>query len=205
MFQFDLSLEPLTYQELQAELEVLKGLRKNQIKYSCISDVLHAFVFIGLYFSHFLGGYSVLVAVAISTVFAIILATVTRKTLQLGDRIAIAAIALGTTIATGIILNIMLNEEIIGSLVAGLTAGSIVIVGATLGRRIKQVMVAIEEFKPIAEDDHARQELMALCRKHPKLDDYRELAVQNLRPHLTYGELSAMRAWSSHQALSNGS
>jgi hypothetical protein len=64
-----------------------------------------------------------------------------------------------------------------------------------LGRKIKQVMVAIEAMKPISEDETAQHELMILCRKFPDLNEYRELAARNLRPNLTYGELSAMEKW----------
>jgi len=195
MFHFDITKEPLSNPELKAELQVLKGVRKEQIKYSCISDVLHAFIFIGLYFSQFLSGYAVLVAVGLSTVFAILLATVPRQSLKLPDRIAIGAIALGTTVATVLILNLSMQQSITGSLVAGVTAGSIVIVGATLGRKIKKTLMSIESLKQIPEDTVAQQELNFLCRKYPQLDEYREQATQNLRPHLSYGELAAMKKW----------
>ncbi len=195
MFVFDLSNDPPTAVEIKAALETLKSQRRTQIKHSCISDVLHAFIFIGLYFNHSLSGYAILVAVSLSTIFAVILATATRQTLQLSDRLAIALIVLGSTIATIIILLVAMKQPLPGSLVAGITGGSIVLVGATLGRKIKNVMVAIEHMKPITEDDSARQELMVLCREFPEFNQYRELAAQNLRPNLTYGELNAMKKW----------
>lgn len=195
MFHFDLTQEPLTNRELEAELQILKESRKIQIKYSCISDVLHAFVFIGLYYSHFLSGYAILAAVGLSTVVALVLATTSRDNLKLSDRIAIGALSLGTTIATTIILIMALKQTLAGSIVAGLTTGSIVIVGATLGRQIKKVLAAIEAMKPIIDDNIARQEVMTLCREFPALDAYRESATQYLRPHLTYGELAEMRKW----------
>ena len=195
MFHFDLTKEPLTNRELEAELQTLKKMRKVQIKYSCVSDVLHAFVFIGLYYSHFLSGYAVLVAVVLSTVVALVLAMTSRDNLKLSDQIAIGVLSLGTAIATFMTLTMAMNEPFTGSLVASLTTGSIVIVGATLGRQIKRVLAAIEEMKPIIDDDIARQEIMALCREFSELDDYRELAAQYLRPHLTYGEMAAMRKW----------
>ncbi len=195
MFHFDLTKEPLTNRELEAELQTLKELRKVQIKYSCSSDVLHAFVFIGLYYSQFLSGYAVLVSVVLSTVVALVLAMTSRDNLKLSDQIAIGFLSLGTAIATFMTLTMAMNEPFAGSLVAGLTTGSIVIVGATLGRQIKRVMAAIEAMKPIIDDGIARQEIMVLCRDFPDLDDYRELAAQYLRPHLTYGELAAMRKW----------
>ena len=195
MFHFDLTQEPLTDRELEAELQTLKESRKVQIKYSCISDVLHAFVFIGLYYSHFLSGYAILVAVALSTVVALVLATTSRDNLKLSDQIAIGVLSLGTAIATILILSMAMKQALAGSLVAGLTTGSIVIVGATLGRQIKKVLATIEAMKPIIDDDIARHEIMTLCRDFPELDDYRESAAQYLRPHLTYGELAEMRKW----------
>lgn len=195
MFHFDLTKEPLTNRELDAELQTLKDLRKVQIKYSCISDVLHAFVFIGLYYSQFLSGYAVLAAVVLSTVVALTLALTSRDNLKLSDQIAIGILSLGTAVATFMTLTMAMNEPFTGSLVASITTGSIVIVGATLGRQIKKVLAAIEAIKPIRDDDVARQELMALCHKFPELDDYREKAAQYLRPHLSYGELTAMRKW----------
>ena len=195
MLNIDLSQEPLTFQELHTELELLKKLRKAQIKYSCISDVAHAFVFISLYFSHFLRGYSVLIAVAMSTVVAVIMATMIRQSLRLTDWIIISAFSLGTACATTLVLFSMMQEELGGSLVAGIAAGSIVIVGATLGRKIKQVMLTIDGLKPITEDEQARNELASLCRQYPELEEYRQQAALNLRPNLTYLELQAMRNW----------
>ena len=199
MFHFDLTKEPLTNRELEAELQALKELRKVQIKYSCISDVLHAFIFICLYYSHFLSGYAILVAVVLSTVVALVLATTSRDNLKLSDQIAIGVLSLGTAIATVLILVMAMQQAIAGSIVAGLTTGSIVIVGATLGRKIKEVLAAIEAIKPIIDDNNARQEIMSLCRKFPELDTYRESAAQYLRPHLSYGELAEMRKWTDSQ------
>ncbi|MEA3362621.1 MAG: hypothetical protein U9Q61_05060 [Thermodesulfobacteriota bacterium] len=199
MYHFDITKEPLSNPELKAELQAFKETRKELIKYSCISDVLHSFIFIGLYFSQFLSGYAVLVAVVLSTAFALFLATVPRQSLKLSDRIAIGAIALGTAVATVLIINMVLQQPLTGSLVAGLTAGSIVIVGATLGRKIKNILMSIETLKPIPEDTVAHQELNYLCRKYPQFDEYREQATLNLRPHLSYGELAAMKRWMEEQ------
>ena len=195
MFYFDLAGEPLTNLELKNELQLLKTQRKVQIKYSCISDVLHAFVFIALYFGSFLSGYAVLGAVSISSVIALFLVLTGRKNLKVSNRIAITALTVMTTSATIIILVMVLKQPLYATIVAGLATGSIVIVGATLGRQVKMVMVAIEEMKPIIDDELGKQEIIALCREFPELDAYRETARQNLRPHLTYGELKAMREW----------
>jgi hypothetical protein len=200
MFHFDLEKEPLTNLELKAELQRFKDMRKVQIKYSCISDVLHAFIFIALYFNHFLSGYAILIAVALSTVVALLLATVVRQSLIVTDLLTIGMFSVGTTFVTGIVLIKIMNEPYPGSLIAALTAGSIVIVGATLGRKIKKVLTSIESMKPIIDDDLSSQKLMALCHKFPELDKYRQSAAQYLRPHLTYGELAAMEKWAKSSA-----
>ena len=200
MFHFDLEKEPLTNLELKAELQRFKDMRKVQIKYSCISDVLHAFIFIALYFNHFLSGYAILVAVALSTVVALLLATVVRQSLVVTDLLTIGMFSVGTTFVTGIVLIKIMNEPYPGSLIAALAAGSIVIVGATLGRKIKKVLTSIESMKPIIDDDLSSQKLMALCHKFPELDKYRQSAAQYLRPHLTYGELAAMEKWAKSSA-----
>ncbi len=111
-----------------------------------------------------------------------------------------AVIAVGAAVAVALILIQAMHQPIPGSLIATLLTGSIVIVGATLGRRIKAVMVAIEDLKQIIEDDHAQQELANLCQQFPPLEDYREQAASYLRPTLTYGELKAMRSWAEKAA-----
>ncbi len=200
MFQFDLNQEPLTNQELKTEQQKLKAIRKEHIKYSCISDVFHTFIFIDLYFGQMLSGTAVMVAVAISTVCALVLATATRRILKPTDCMTMAVIAVGAAVAVALILIQAMHQPISGSLIATLLTGSIVIVGATLGRRIKAVMVAIEDLKQIIEDDHAQQELANLCQQFPPLEDYREQAASYLRPTLTYGELKAMRSWAEKAA-----
>ncbi len=195
MFHFDLTQEPLTNRELEAERQSIKEMRRTQIKYSCISDVLHAFVFIGLYFNHFLSGYAILLAVALSTVIALVLSTTCRDNLKVTDQIAIGILSLATASTTMIILVMAMQQALTGSIIAGLTTGSIVIVGATLGRKIKKVLATIEAMKPIIDDNIAHQEVMTLCRKFPELETYRESAARYLRPHLTYGELEEMRKW----------
>jgi len=198
-YHFAINSEPLTTPELNAELGRLKQIRKTQIKQSCISDVLHAFVFIALYFYQALSGYAVLVAVGISTVLAILLATLLRNSLSLKDYLLVATMALGGSGATLLVLWQIMEQQLPGSLIAACCAASIVVVGATLGRNIKQVMLAIEEMKPISNDETAVNELRALCAQYPELEAYRSAAAQNLRPHLTYAELATMRAWIEKQ------
>ncbi|PLX97983.1 MAG: hypothetical protein C0622_11960, partial [Desulfuromonas sp.] len=65
--------------------------------------------------------------------------------------------------------------------------------GATLGRKVKAVMEMIDAMKPIIDDQFADIEIGVICRNFPELEHYRAQAAMNLRPHLTYAELEAMR------------
>jgi len=199
MYTFDLTHEPLTNLELKTEQEKVKAIRKEQVKYSCISDIFHAFIFIALYFGQMLSGYAVAVAIAISTVCALILAMTTKQNFKPTNLIVTAIIALTAALTVIFILTQTMQQPFTGALIAGLLTGSIVIVGATLGRKIKKVMVIIEELKPMIDDTNAQQELAKLCQQCPFLADYREQASRYLRPHLTYGELYAMRKWAEKE------
>lgn len=198
MFQFDISKEPLSNPELKAEISYLQETRKQQIKQSCISDVLHAFVFIGLYFSGQLDGYAILVAVAISTVAAITMAML-KSQITTASHIKTIAVAISVGLLVFCTLYIKMQTAILGCTVAAILGLSIVIVGATLGRNVKMVLKALEHMKTFQDDEDAQHEMIKLCHEYPELEEYRELASQNLRPHLTYGELSAMRRWSKTQ------
>lgn len=194
MFEFDLTKEPLTTSELEALISSFKKTRTQQIKHSCISDVLHAFFFIGLYYGGVLGGYPILVAVAISTVVAIGMAMLKNRP-SIADKVKISAVAVAAAAAVFSVLHIKMAAELVGSLLAAIPAVSIVLVGSTLGRNVKAVMTAIEDLKTIRDDEISEAEIKSLCRIYPELEAYRESATLNLRPHLTYGELNAMRRW----------
>jgi len=171
MFQFDLTHDPLTSVELKEEQRKVKEMRKELIKYSCISDVFHAFLFIALYFSQMLSGYAIMAAVGLSTVCAIILATATKSKLNRGDIFSAAIIAVTTTIAVIFILKLTMHQPLSGSIIAGLLAGSIVIIGATLGRKIKKIMTLAEDFKPVNDDPPAQHEIAELCHQYQFLND----------------------------------
>lgn len=195
MYQFNLNNEPPTARELVAVESELKQLRRNLVKKSCISDGTHALMLMVLYFGNFISGAAITVTVALSLVVALILATATREALYLSDLIAIGATAIGVITAVSAILGVGMAQPWDASCVAGLTAGSIVISGTWLGRALKAVMYSLEKLKPISVDDQAYEVLTLLCRKYPSLNQYRNQAAQNLRPHLTYGELEAMQHW----------
>ena len=177
--------------------ETLRQERKELMKISCISDALHGLIFLALYLFDLISGYALLAAVLMATVIAVVLAAVTKRHLQASDRIAIIIIALGAASAVGFFLYAGMQQTPLGSLLSGLTAGSIVIVGAFVGRKIKQVIVGLEDLKSIAEDDFAQQEVSGICRLYPELEAYRQQALQILRPNLTYGELRAMQKWAA--------
>lgn len=193
MYRFDLNEGPPTAQELAAALAEHKRHRRRLMKFACISDVAHLLILLVFYFGDFLSGGAVLVLFALSLVVALVLATASRDRLQFTDLVAIAATIGGTAGATTLLLGAGMDQPWPASIAAGLTAGSITLSGTLLGRLLKRVMAAIEQMKPIPLDDAALVELGFLCRQDDRLRQYRDQAVQNLRPHLTFGELDAMR------------
>ncbi len=144
-----------------------------------------------------------MVAVGISTVTAITMAMLKSQRNTAGH-VKTTVVAIGAGILIFCTLHITMETSILGSIVAAVIGLSIVIVGATLGRNVKVVTKALENMKTFQDDEDAQHELIRLCHEHPELEEYRELAAQNLRPHLTYGELSAMRQWSKNKKFRSG-
>jgi hypothetical protein len=195
MYSFDLTLDPPTSKELDSAMSVLKQQRSKLMIRSCISDGIHILLLLLLYFGNFLSGPAILVLIALSLVIAIILATSTRELLFFSDLIAIAITIITTAAAATLLLAISMNQPWGASIVAGLLAGTIVTSGTILGRALKKIMFAIEQLKSIPDDDPVIDEVNIFCQRYPDLRHYREQASRNLRPHLTYGELFAMRDW----------
>lgn len=198
-FPFDLTLDPPTSRELDIAKAELKTQRSTLMIRSCISDGIHLVLLMLLYFGNFLSGPAVLVLIALSLVIAIVLATATRESLLFSDLIAIAITILSTATAITLLLTITMNQPWGTSLFAGLLAATIVTSGTILGRSLKKIMFAIEQLKSIPADDPVFEELGFFCQRYPALRHYREQASRNLRPHLTYGELFAMRDWHQQQ------
>jgi len=195
MHRFDLTLDPPTSQELDSALAELKKQRSKLMIRSCISDGIHIVLLLLLYFGNFLSGPALLVLISLSLVIAIILATATRESLFFSDLIAIAVTIVTTATAATLILAITMNQPWGAAIVAGLLAGTIVTAGTVLGRALKKIIFAIEQLKLIPADDPLLEELGIFCQRYPVVRHYREQASRNLRPHLTYGELFAMRDW----------
>lgn len=195
MYHFDLAQEPPTSNDLTTAMVDLKQRRSKLMIRSCISDGIHLVLLLLLYFGGFLSGRSVMVLIALSLVVAIVLATSTRESLFFSDLIAIAITIVSTAAATILLLAIGMAQPWGASIFAGLVAGTIVTSGTVLGRALKKIMFDIEQLKPIPADDPIYEELNLFCQRHPELRHYREQASRNLRPHLTYGELFAMREW----------
>ncbi|GEM_PF-1003501 len=195
MYSFDLTLEPPTSRELNSVLNDLKKQRSKLMVRSCVSDGIHILLLLLLYFGHFLSGPAILVLVVLSLIIAIVLATSTRESLLFSDLIAIAITIVTTATAVTLLLAISMNQPFGASIFAGLLAASIVTSGTILGRALKKIMFALEQLKSIPDDDPVIDELKIFCQRYQALNDYREQALRNLRPHLTYGELFAMRDW----------
>jgi len=199
MYSFDLTLEPPTSKELDSALGELKKQRSKLMVRSCISDGIHILLLLLLYFGNFLSGPAILVLISLSLVIAIVLATSTRESLLFSDLIAIAMTIVTTATTAALLLAISMKQPLSASIIAGLLAGSIVTSGTILGRALKKIMFAIEQLKSIPDDDPVMEELNIFCQRYPALRHYREQASCNLRPHLTYGELFAMRDWHQQQ------
>ncbi|NOQ51785.1 MAG: hypothetical protein GQ578_06175 [Desulfuromonadaceae bacterium] len=192
---FDLSQPPPSRQELAREKARLLLLKKQQIKWSVMSDASHGLILLGIYYFDLLSGYGLLLAVGLATATAILLASGLKKRLQTADIISVAGISLVAMLAVAGILYGWKAETLTGSLLTGLVAGSIVCVGALLGGKVLQVFQGLENLKSLAENDQAVQEMLSLCRQQPALEAYRQRALEILRPNLTFGELQAMRDW----------
>lgn len=195
IFPFDLTLDPPTSRELDIIMAELKKQRSKLLIRSSIADGIHLVLLLLLYFGNFLSGPAVLVLIALSLVVAIVLATSTRESLLFSDLVAIAVTIASTTAATTLLLVIAMSQPWGTSIVAGLLAASICISGTILGRALKKIMFTIEQLQPIPADDPLLEELGFFCQRYPALRHYREQSSRNLRPHLTYGELFAMRNW----------
>lgn len=195
MLDYDITQPPPSRQELDAEKSQFTVLKKQQIKASIISDGCHGVLLLTLYLTNLLSGFGLLVAMITATTVAIALASSSRKQLDSSD-VAVVALASLATVASVVGISVwMLQEILIGAILAGLVSGSIVTAGAIIGRKFFHVFIGLEQLKNVAEDDLAIQELQTLCRNHPALDDYRQQARDILRPNLTFGELQAMRDW----------
>jgi len=195
MLIFDLDQTPPTRQEIQTERVRLQELRTQHLRSGLLSDGLHALILFALYFSGVLPGSGFLTAILLGTVIAIILATGSGAKLVESDRVVFVLILLASAASVGVITVVYFGERLLGGGLAAIATGSIVLTGATMGRRILQVLTSLEALEQIDDEHPALPELNALCRTYAELDDYRSQARDILRPFLTIGELQAMRSW----------
>jgi phosphoglycerol transferase MdoB-like AlkP superfamily enzyme len=195
MVVFDIKQSPPSRQELDAEKLLLAGQKKSLIKSSILSDLIHGMIFLSFYVSGLLSGYALLVAIGLGTLAAVVLASSLKKQLRKTD---FALILLSTLIVVAAVCGILfgvMHEVLLPAFCASLTAGSIVIAGAVIGRNFFHVFTGLEKLKYVSVDEFAEQELLTLCNQHPELAQYRQQARDILRPNLTFGELQAMRDW----------
>jgi len=198
--EFDLTLDPVTRQEIQAEQKRLRKQQTKALKSGLFSDGLHALILFSLYFAGIFSGTAFLVAVLLGTVISMVLATGTKKKLAGSDRMALLVIVVCSCLAVGWITVWYFNEPVTGGIIAGLAISSIIITGSLLGRKIMQVLSSLELLEAIDGDHPAHQEMLALCRDYPELEEYRQKARDILRPFLTFGELKAMQKWEKERA-----
>jgi hypothetical protein len=195
MIIFDISQSPPTRQDLDAENMHLERLKKRLIKHSIISDGGHGLALLGLYLSNQLSGYGLLAVIGLGTVIAIIMATTLKNRLRKADLLTVIFVATATAFAVGGTVHGLPNETLAGSILTGLITGSIILFSTLIGRQMLQVFTSLEQMKNLTEFANAEQELRQLCRDNPLLEEYRQQALQILRPNLTLGELQAMRDW----------
>jgi len=194
MLTFDISQSPPTSHELEAEKVRLTQFKKQLVRQSFISDGIHGGVLLLLYMTDILTGYGLLAVIGLGTVVAVVLATSLKK-LKAADLMTVAFVAIAASFAVGGTVFGFPNESITGSVLAGVITGSIIMFSTLIGRWMLRVFNGLEELKSLADFAEAEQEMLQLCRENPHLEDYRQQALQILRPNLTFGELKSMRTW----------
>jgi prepilin signal peptidase PulO-like enzyme (type II secretory pathway) len=192
MLTFDIYQPPPTRQEIDAEKVRLAEFKKQLIRQSIISDGLHGGALLLLYYFDMLSGYGLLAVISLGTVIAVVLAT-TLKKLRAADLMTVAFVAVAAAFAAGGTVYGLPGDSIAGSVLAGVITGSIVMFSTLIGRWMLRVFNGLEQLKSLAEYAASEQEMLQLCREHPHLEDYRQQALEILRPNLTFGELQSMR------------
>jgi len=139
-----------------------------------------------------LSGYGLLAVIGLGTVIAVVLATSMKK-LRAADLMTVAFVAIATGFAAGGTVYGLPGGTLPGSLLAGAITGSIVMFSTLIGRWLLRVFNGLEKLKSLADHEHAEQEMLRLCRENPHFEEYRQQALQILRPNLTFGELQSMR------------
>lgn len=200
MLTFAIDQSPPTRQELVKEKISLGQQKKQQIKFSIISDSFHGTALLAIYFLDLLSGYGLLVAVGLGTSLAIIIATSLKHRLRSAELAILVPTSGAAVLAVIGILHWWMAEPLTGSVLSGLVAGSIVCAGAVIGRRIMRIYLGLEQLKCLSEDEQLEDEMRRLCCEYPAIEAYRQEALQVLRPNLIFGELQAMRAWVKSQA-----
>jgi len=192
MLTFDIHQSPPTHQEIEAERKRLSQFKKQLVRQSIISDGLHGGALLLLYYFDILSGYGLLAVIGLGTVIAVVLATSMKK-LRAADLMTVAFVAIATAFAAGGTVYGLPGETLPGSILAGVLTGSIVMFSTLLGRWILRVFNGLEQLKSLADHEPAEREMLQLCRENPQFEEYRQQALQILRPNLTFGELQSMR------------
>ena len=195
MITFDITQHPPTRQELEADKQELSTEKKQQIRRSVVSDSVHGAALFGLYWADQLSGYGLQAVIGLGTVLAVIMATTLKKRLHKSDIFTVVFISVAAACAVGGTVHGLPRVTVTGSVSAGLITGSIILFSTLIGRNLLLAYHRIEQLKNLTEYEDAEEEMLQLCRENPQLEDYRQLALQILRPNLTLGELQAMRDW----------
>ncbi len=195
MLIFDISAGPPTANEIRAEASRLKKLKKNQFKSGLLADGIHGIILLSLYYFNLLSGSSLLLAVAFSAVIALIITSADNSPLSTITVCIISFIVLVTVVFVFWLNYQVFNSDLSNATISAVMTGSMLICGVIIGRKTKDTLLETEAIGSICDDGIAQQELAMLCRKFPEIDDYRQQALQILRPNITFGELQAMHFW----------
>lgn len=196
MLTFDINQSPPTRQEIEQERERLTRFRKQLIKQSVCSDSIHGSSFFLLYYFDLMSGYALLAVIGLATVIALVLIS-SLKRLRTTDLMTVAFVAIAAAFAVGGMVYGFPDASVLGSVLAAVVTGSVVMFSTLIGRMMLRVFNGLEELKSLVQYDDMEQEMLRLCRENPPLEDYRQEALQILRPNLTLGELKAMREWAN--------
>lgn len=192
MLTFDINQSPPTRQELDAEKLRLSKFKKQLIKQSIFSDCIHGGALLLLYLAELLTGYGLLAVIGLGTVIALVLANSLKK-LKAADLMTVAFVAIAAAVAVGGTVYGFPGGTVTGSVLAGIITGSIIMFSTLIGRWLLRVFNGLEQLKSLADYEYAEQEMLQLCRENKLLEEYRQQALEILRPNLTFGELQSMR------------
>ena len=115
-----------------------------------------------LYFTDIISGYGLLAILGLGTVIAVILASSLQK-LRAADLMTVAFVAVAAAFAVGGTVQGLPGGSVLGSVLAALITGSIIMFSTLIGRMMLRVFNGLEDLKSLAEFEDYEQEMLQLC------------------------------------------